>query len=160
MSTNYSGIIKLTKFEWCQIIEFRYKMAQQTFLFPFEHTLSIQTDDELARHEVLTLLTEVAGDSVCLFIENDDGINFPFWNLGLSDDGGDFMRSMSIIKRKIHCLHLDALLDTLQEGYDMHIVCYVDDTITHHIITIAEPLTRYHHVVYKGTDEGGNCIVV
>lgn len=132
----------------------------ETFLFPFEHTLPIQSDDEISHHDALALLSEVAVDSVSLFIENEDGINFPYWNIGLSDESNDFKRTMSINERKIHCLHLDALLDSLKEGYDMHIVCYVGDTITHHIITVAEPLTRYYHVVYRGVDERGNCVIM
>jgi len=122
----------------------------ETFNYPFSHTMTLHSGTELNHDSALSLLTSTADSAHCLFIETEAGENFMFWNLGAKDDDANY--ELSILKRKMLCLHLDAILDSLKQDCHIHLISLsdkpTDSIMTHVVFSAKEPLTAYLHHVY------------
>jgi hypothetical protein len=71
--------------------------------------------------------------------------------LGPKED--DLNYDMMNIKRKILCLHIDVILDSLKSGQSIHTIGLSSDNLMlHTIITLLEPLDKYKFTVYNGLD--------
>jgi hypothetical protein len=134
------------------------KFRMETFNYPFNHTMMLHSHTELNHDSALALLVSSADLAHCLFIETAAGEHFLFWNLGAKDDDANY--EFSILKRKMLCLHVDVILDSLKSDYKIHLISLSDkpgDSImTHAVFSANEPLTTYFHSVYHFIDTNTN----
>ena len=122
-------------------------MLSKNFSFPFEHSAFVQSDSDLNHESTLKYLAEVVSESYCLYIEGDETY-FMFWNLGPKEHL--LYEEMMIIKRKLLCIHIDTILDSLKPGYSIHLISLSpDNDILHTVFTSLEPLNKYNVTIYN-----------
>jgi len=125
-------------------------MPAEIFSFPFTHSVSIQEEAELNHDGAIKSLIEVAETSHCLYVARGEEY-FVHWNLGPRED--DLNYDMMNIKRKILCLHIDVILDSLKSGQSIHTIgLSSDNRMLHTVITLLEPLDKYKFTVYNGIE--------
>jgi hypothetical protein len=125
-------------------------MPAEIFSFPFTHSVSIQKESDLSHDSAIKSLIEVAENAHCLYISSDDEY-FVHWNLGPKED--DLNYDMMNIRRKILCLHMDVLIDSLKSGQCIHTIgLSSDNQMLHTVFTLVEPLDKYKFTVYTGID--------
>lgn len=125
-------------------------MPAEIFSFPFTHSVSIQEETDLNHDSAVKSLIEVAETCHCLYVAQNEEY-FVYWNLGPKED--DLNYDMMNIKRKILCLHIDVLIDSLKPGQSIHTIgLSSDNRMLHTIIKPLEPLDTYNFTVYHGLD--------
>ena len=125
-------------------------MPAEIFSFPFTHSVSIQEETDLNHDSAVKSLIEVAETSHCLYVARGEEY-FVYWNLGPKED--DLNYDMMNIKRKIICLHIDVILDSLKSGQSIHTIgLSSDNKMLHTVISSLEPLDKYNFTVYHGLD--------
>jgi hypothetical protein len=130
-------------------------MPAEIFSFPFTHSVSIQKESELNHDSAIKCLIEVAETCHCLYLARGEEY-FVYWNLGPRED--DLNYDMMNIKRKILCLHIDVILDSLKSGQSIHTIgLSSDNQMLHTVITLLEPLDKYNFTIYNGLEGETDC---
>ena len=129
-------------------------MPARIFSFPFDHSVSIKNEADLNHDVAIKCLIEFAESSHCLYIQSGDDY-FVHWNLGSKED--DLNYDMMNIKRKILCLHIDVIIDSLKTGQSIHTIGLSgDNRMLHSVLTLKEPLDKYNFTVYNGIEGSGS----